>query len=259
MVERGEARALFSMGRSPARIVSLSLPVALGFAVLAAAAALAGGLDAAAPGRLARSLVSESKQVCRAGLGAKPADVPFVGVTWLCFPGAPARLAGELPGRAGVFTAADIDVSDDLRSLRLSDMRLLLGERNIRVHVSDAHVVGLSPWGRASNLPAAVRAVLLSSTGAALALLSAWLVLAHGISQRLSCLFIGGSGPAAALLVLSSLERGEHGVSLYLAVPAAGLFGLAVAVFVVRVMAREGRQRQERRVLPGGRAGATSP
>jgi hypothetical protein len=243
LVDRGEARALFAIGQSPARIVATSLPVALAFAALAGVAALAWGTEAAAPGRLARSLVEQSKRSCAAQPSPAINDVPFVGVTWLCFgrasqAGGP-RLAGALPGASGAFTAADMTVSDDLRSLEFRDMRLLFGEATaVRVHAAEARIQGLSPWGRASNVRPGMRALLLSFTGAALALLASWSVLTGFIARRLASLLIGAAGPLAAVLVFSRLERTTHGVASYLAVPAAGLCGWAAGVLVVHAKAR---------------------
>jgi hypothetical protein len=245
LVERGEARALFALGQSPARIVGSSFPVALAFTALAGVAALAWGTEAAAPGRLARSLVDEAKRSCEGQTVPRAADVPFVGVTWLCFPPASGaasgssrpRLTGALPGGAGAFTAADVTVSDDLRSLQFLDMRLLFGDKaNIRVRAGEARITGLSPWGRASNLPPALRALLLSSTGTLLAMLASWSVLLGSIARRVGSLLVGGAGPAAAALVLSQLERAHHDLALYLAVPAIGLFGLAVAAVAARLV-----------------------
>jgi hypothetical protein len=235
LVERGEARALFAIGQSPTKIVRSSVPVALAFTALAGVAALAWGTEAAAPGRLARSLVDQAKRSCEEKATPRAADVPFVGVTWLCFPPrARPRLTGVLPGEAGAFTAADVTVSDDLRSLQFLDMELLFGSGNIRVRAGEARIHGLSPWGRASNLPPALRALLLSFTGTLLAMIASWTVLAGSMSRRLASLLVGGAGPVAAVLVLSHLERARHGVGIYAAVPAVGVCGLMLAVLVVR-------------------------
>ncbi len=239
LVERGEARALFAIGMSPARIVRASIAPALGFAALAAIAALAWGTEAAAPGRLARSLVEQSKRSCAGDVAPHAAHIPFVGVTWLCFEAQQPRLSGALPGGAGTFTAADLAISDDLRSLHFSDMRMLLGKAgNIRLRVEQAQVTGLSPWGRASNLRPGLRALLLSSTGAALALLASWFVLARSVSHRLLSLLVGGVGPVAALLVMSRLEQRDHGAWAYLWVPMAGMAGLLTAAAVARLSRR---------------------
>jgi len=101
---------------------------------------------------LRASLVDQSRRSCAGEVAPRSAHIPFVGVTWLCFEGREPRLSGALPGGGGTFTAADLTISDDLRSLQFSDMRLLVGERgDIRLRVRDAHVAGLSPWGRAST------------------------------------------------------------------------------------------------------------
>jgi hypothetical protein len=243
LVERGEARALFAIGLSPARVVRRTVVAAAGFAALSALAALAWGTEASAPGRLARSLVDQSKRSCADEVTPRTAHVPFVGVTWLCFRGHAPRLSGTLPGGGGTFTAADLVISDDLRSLDFSDMRLLLGERGgVRVHVDRAQVNGLSPWGRASNLAPSARAVLLSATGSCLALLAAFVVLSRSVQSRLWSLLIGAAGPVAALLAMSRLEQGENTPARYALVPLSALIGLAVAVLLERVIARR-RQR----------------
>jgi hypothetical protein len=234
LVERGEARALFATGVGPARIVRATALPALGFATLAALSALAWGTEAAAPGRLARSLVEQSRRACAGEVAPRAAYIPFVGVTWLCFEQNQPRLSGTLPGGSGTFTAADLAISDDLRSLDFDDMRLSFGEAgSIKVSARQAHVTGLSPWGRASNLRPAVRAVLLSGAGTAFAFLAALYVLSRSVANRFASLVVGGAGPAAALLVLSRLEQGDHGAWAYASVPLAGMAALAAAAFAL--------------------------
>jgi hypothetical protein len=233
LVERGEARALFALGLGPGRIVRATTVPALAFAALAALSALAWGTEAAAPGRLARSLVEQSRRACAGEVAPRAAHIPFVGVTWLCFEGRAPRLSGTLPGGGGAFTAADLAISDDLRSLHFADMRLLVGEKGtIRVNVREAEISGLSPWGRASNLRPALRALVLSTTGMGLALLAALYVLARSVSHRLTSLLLGAAGPAAALLVLSRLEQGSHGSLAYAWVPISGVATLAAVTAV---------------------------
>ena len=230
LVERGEARALFATGTSPAGVVRMTLVALLGFAVLTAVTSLAWGREAAAPGRLARSLVAPSKHSCAGATTQRAAFVPFMDVTWLCFPGAPPRLAGKLPTGGGFFSARDLSISDDLRSVDFADLRLMLGEKGaVRVRAEQGHVHGLAPWGRGSNLAPTERALLLSSTGALLALLAAHIVLARAIAHRLLALLVGGAGPSAALIVMSRLEQGDHRAWIYIAVPAAGVVCLLSA------------------------------
>jgi hypothetical protein len=239
LVERGESRAFFAIGLSPARVVRATAWYAAGFAAMSALAALAWGTEASAPGRLARSLVEQSKQSCAGEVVPRTAHVPFVGVTWLCFQDQAPRLSGSLPGGGGTFTAADLAISDDLRSLYFADMRMMLGEGGgVRVHVDQAQVTGLSPWGRASNLRPATRALLLSTTGAILALLASFFVLSRSVQSRLASLLIGGAGPVAALLTMSRLEQGEHPPLSYGWVPIAALLGQAGAMLLERALAR---------------------
>jgi hypothetical protein len=190
---------------------------------------------------MARSLVEQSKRSCSGEVAPRTAHIPFVGVTWLCFEGRAPRLSGVLPAGRGTFTAADLTISDDLRSLRFSDMRMLLGERgDIRLRVGDANVAGLAPWGRASNLRPEVRALLLSSTGLCLAWLVSLYVLSRSISNRLVSLVLGGVGPATALLALSRLELGDHGGWAYAWVPVSGLLALCLAIVATSYGRRAG-------------------
>jgi hypothetical protein len=240
LVERGEARAFFAAGLSPGAVVRATLLPAAFFAALAAVAALAWGTEAAAPGRLARDLVAQSKRACDGATSARAADVPLVGVTWLCNPGEPPRVVGSLPGRArGTFTAFGLRVSDDLRAVEVEDMKMTFGDSvPVRVHAKVASIAGLSPWGRASNLRPAIRAALLSLTGAGLALLVALLVLRGGHSSRVVALAMGGAGPAAALMVFSMLERRQTFPIAYLAVPAAAVVAVAAAGGLSTVLRR---------------------
>jgi hypothetical protein len=234
LVERGEARALFATGTSPAGVVRTTLVAALGFAVLTGIASLAWGREAAAPGRLARALVAESKAACgERGDAERAVYVPFVGLTWLCFPDAPPRIAGQLPTGGGAFSARDLSVSDDLRSLEAVDLRLMFGEKgSVTVRAERADVRGLAPWGRGSNLSAPTRALLLALTGPMLALVAAAIVLTRSVAHRLRSLLIGGAGPIAALIVLSRLEQADHAPWTYLGVPLAGLLCLLAAAIV---------------------------
>jgi len=240
LVERGEARALFAAGMSPGAVVRTTILPAAFFAALAAVAAAAWGAEAAAPGRMARELLAQSKQSCLAANVTQAVDVPIVGVTWLCNPGDPPRVVGSLPGGGqGKFSALDLRVSDDVRTVDLTDMKMLLGDAvPIHVHAKTASITGLSPFGRASNLRPAVRAMLMSLTGAGLALFVALVVLHGGHSSRVVAIAIGAAGPAAALMVFSMLERQPTGPWAYWAVPAAAAAAVAAAVGTTRALSR---------------------
>ena len=201
-------RGTLAIGLSPARVVRGDMGFAAAFAALSALAGLAWGAEASAPGRLARSLVEQSKRSCAGEVVPRTAHVPFVGVTWLCFQDQAPRLSGALPGGGGTFTAADLAISDDLGRSICRTCICCSATRRRAVHVDEARVSGLSPWGRASNLRPAARALLLSATGAVLALLAAFFVLSRSVSNRLLSLLIGGAGPVAALLAMSAWSRG---------------------------------------------------
>lgn len=252
-VERGEARGLFAIGVSPSRIVRSTLPPALAFAALAALAAAAWGTDAAAPGRLARSLVAEARAACEAS-PARAAFVPLVRASWLCFPHAPARLVGAMPGAAETpFTASSLWVSDDLGTVSVEDLHLSLGGSfATRVHAGRARVTGLPPWARASNLRPALRALLLSSTGALLALLASFAVLRSSRSGRAAALALGAAGPVTALAVLAALERTENAPRAYALVPLAAALALfACDLLVTLVLAARRRSARRSPRAPG--------
>ena len=182
------------------------------FAALAAGASLAWGTEARAPGRLARALVGQAQVACADQGPPRAIQVPIVGVSWLCFEHDPPRLVGAVPGGGGTFSSSALWISDDLTDLRLSDMHLLLGSSGtVRVHAEHTSNGGVSPLGRPSNLRPWARAGLLSMTGALLALLGAAVVLRSRWTSRALAVGVGGIGPAASLLMLSALERRDHG------------------------------------------------
>jgi hypothetical protein len=239
LVDRGEARALYAIGISPFRILTSAWPSALLVALAAALAAAAWGREAVAPGRLVRDLLAEARAACverAAGkrLGAAALDVPVLGVSWVCFPGEAPRVVGPAPfgGGQGVVSAREIEPSDDLRSFRMREASWVFSREpgaTARIRVAEASVQGLSPLGRASNLTVAVRAVLMGFTSLAMAALAGLFVLTASIRSRPVALSLGLSGPAAALMTFSALERAPASALNYVAVPAAGLLALAAA------------------------------
>jgi hypothetical protein len=247
LVDRGEARALFAAGISPWRAVARSAPAMLLVLVAAASAAGLWGREARAPGRALRDLLDSAREACAKAAPPAAASVPLLGVSWICLQGEPPRAVGAAPvrpagldaaARDGVFAARELSISDDLGSLEARDLVLVLpgaaGGAEARIQVGSASIRGLSPIARASNLSPAARALLLSLSAAALASLAAGLVLRGAVHGRVAGAAIGASGPLAALLVLSTLERTPSHLSSYLAVPAAGLAAIAVAAALAR-------------------------
>lgn len=253
LVERGEARALSAIGIRPSRIVASAWPAALVIAAAAGVAGLSWGREAVAPGRLVRELVSGARAACEEASAARsrsPAsgaakgapiapiavDIPSLGFSWVCFPGVEPRILGPAPLGASrspaVLSASAIDLSDDLRAIRLKDATLSMPPAapsplaSARLHAAEVAITGLAPIGRASNIGVALRALLLSASAAAIASLAAGIVLTRSIRSRPRALAVGLVGPAAALMVFSSLERSPAPPFAYIAVPIAGLLAL---------------------------------
>jgi hypothetical protein len=238
LVERGEARALFSLGVRPARIVASAWPAAAGIALAAALAAAVWGREASAPGRALRDLLAEGRAACVAAPKPAAIDVPLVGVSWVCLAGEAPRVVGPAPVGGGAFAASGVSLSDDLRALEATDLEILVprsGDRpEAHVRAAVASIRGLPPLGRASNLSSPVRALLLAASATALAALAGGLTLVAAIRSRPAAFALGVVGPGAALLVFSALERGSTPPAAYVAVPAAGLAALLVAGALAR-------------------------
>jgi hypothetical protein len=243
--ERGEARALFAAGVSPIGIVARGWPAAVGVVVAAGLAAGMWGREARAPGRAVRDLLAEARAACVAAPPPAAADVPLLGISWICLPGeapvavglAPVRPAGADTAAGGAFAAAAITISDDLASLDAADLTIVLpavaSGSEARLHAAAASIRGLSPIGRASNLSVRARVLVLSLSAAVLAAAAALSALLRA-GGRVVAAGLGAVGPAAALLVFSSLERAPASPWAYAAVPAAGLAALAATAALVR-------------------------
>ena len=238
LVERGEARALGALGVRPARIVASAWPMAVVMALCAALAAASWGKEAAAPGRLARQLVSDAKAACLRGR-----------------PG-PGRGRGpdgrDLHGSAS--QASRRARSDDRRSaggprsapkpwsspttcatIRLHALDLVVPtDPSTRLRVGDATIHGLAPLGRASNLGVLARTALMGLSALLMASAAAWAVLAWSLRSRLVGAAVGAAGPVAALLVFSALERAPTRASAYLVIPAVGLAAVMLAARLAR-------------------------
>ncbi len=251
LVERGEARVLASLGESPTRTIARLVPQAWLFGSVLVLSSLVLGREAAAPGRVVNALLDEGRASCVDGATH---GIPFVSVTWLCPTADGAqdkpRLVGRAPIGNVVFTADDAKVSDDLRRIELAGARLALptgsDASNVRVRVRvDALVLrGLAPWARASSLPPALRAVVV--TGSAIA--AGWAAAAVILRPRrrrvggVAAAAIGASGPLAALATLRALELRVPETSpggwllLFALVPLAALIAVITAAALVTAL-----------------------
>lgn len=250
LVDRGEARALFAAGLSPVGVVLRAWPLAIAVLMAAALAAGAWGREARAPGRAVRDLLAEARAACAAAKPPAAAEVPLLGVSWVCVEGAEPRAIGAAPvqpsadrraHKNGVFAASAIALSDDLSRLDARDLELVLpgvaDGAEARLRVGSASIRGLSPIARASNLSAIARALILALSAVTLASLAATTALSRGLSGRVGAAILGASGPAASLLVFSSLERAPASTSTmasYALVPAAGIAAIAASAALAR-------------------------
>jgi hypothetical protein len=233
LVDRGEARALFAVGVRPLQILASGWPAAAGVAVAAALAGAVWGEEASAPGLVFQRLLSEGRAGCAAATKPAVADVPLLGVSWVCLPGEPPRVVGPAPVGAGAFAAGGISVSADLRAVEATDLEILVpaaeGRPEARIRSGVASIRGLVPVGRASNLSPMARAFLLGVSATALAAVAGGLALVASVRNRAGAFALGAAGPGAALLVFSALERGPSPLAAYLGVPGAGLAALLAA------------------------------
>ncbi|APR82461.1 Hypothetical protein A7982_07810 [Minicystis rosea] len=248
LVERGEARALFATGVSPFGIVARGFPATIVVIAAAGLAAASWGREARAPGRAVRDLLTEARAACVAAAAPATAEVPLLGLTWVCLPGEPPRAVGGAPlrsvqpdatGRSSAFAARDVAIADDLTSIAATDLDLVLPAgrtaSEARLHAARASIRGLSPIGRASNLSVFARVLVLASSAAILASVAALVALRRSVQGRVAASAIGAAGPAAALLVFSTLERAPSAMPLYVAVPASGLLAIVVAAGLARL------------------------
>lgn len=232
LVDRGEARALASLGESPGRTAARLLPQGLLFAALLGLASFSLGRTSAAPGQVVDALLHEGRAACARAETPTTSSVPFVSATWLCGAGNEPRLVGRSPLGGIVFTAGGASVSDDLRRIELSDARVSVGptEARVRLHVGTLTLRGLAPFTVASPLAPWARALVLVLSGAG-AGTAAVVMLLRGLrdlplrrqegraaARRTGVVVaavLGAVGPTSALGALRALElRMPEGASL---------------------------------------------
>lgn len=253
-IERGEARSLMAVGASPLRLTLSTFPHLALVGLAAFSASLAWGSGADVPGRFARQLIHEGRSSCAGVEQAKSASVPLLGVTWLCFPGQPPRITGALPGLGGRawFSARELEPSDDLRELRLVDMRVVsrrLDEKHyLDLSVQNGTVRGLPGWGRSAKLPLSVRSALSAATAVLLALGGVLSALRLGTTRRVTAIAVAGVPVLASIALQSRLDAGGGSAKSYLLVPVVGV----VTLVSVSAFAAFARARLRQRARPIG-------
>lgn len=268
LVERGEARVLASLGESPIRTLLRLAPQAVAFVVVLAVTSVALGREAAAPGRIVDALLAEGRANCVASEGTPATfSVPFVSATWLCGGNVP-RLVGRAPLGGIVFTAAGARVSDDLRRIDLDDARLALsapGETKsplaLRVHVDSLTLKGMAPWARASSVPPAVRALVVTASGlaASSAVVFALLKLRRRRVGGVVAVALGASGPLAALGALRGLELRIPDVApgawllVFVLVPCVAVLAVVAGAMLLTALGRARARKRSRAFASGAR------
>jgi hypothetical protein len=243
-VERGEARALASLGASAERLV-LSL-VAPGLVAVALYVAIASTGDPEPPGRLTSRLIAAGRASCES-LGARErVDVPLVSLTWLCLEGRP-RLAGRVPGlgERAWFTAADVEPSVELGSARLTDLRFAarVGSRVLTLHAREARLTGLPRWGKSLSISRAARGAVIGSGALSAALVAAWFVVRRALASPLAATAVAGVAALAMVFALRAADARAIPSGAYALVPICGLLSLIVVASGLEVALRIARGR----------------
>ncbi|HZU81998.1 MAG TPA: hypothetical protein VE987_03730 [Polyangiaceae bacterium] len=245
--ERGEARVLQTLGEPPARTIRRFFPHAVALAVALSTVAVVSGSDSNAPGRVATELIAQARASCVGARAPAAYVVPFTGLAWLCAPGRPPRLAGEaigglgrgVPGGGAVVTASDARIAGDFRALELDDARLTLpGRPPWSVHVTTLSMHGMSPWAHASNLPPALRALVLALTAWCAGSVAAYGVLRRAVRARSGAIALGAAGPIAALGLLRVLERADARPAVFLVLPLVACASAAAVALALAALAR---------------------
>jgi hypothetical protein len=238
LVERGEARALATLGQSPTEIVLHLGPQAIALAGVLGVVSFLGGLDASAPGRVVSDLIASGRESCAAADEPQTYAVPFADVTWLCAPGFAPRLVGRGPGRLAStrFTAQAARASGDLREIDLDDANVHLATAGgVDVRVSRLRLRGLSPFAEASGVPPLARALALAFAAALVAVGTARGVLTGALRGRLAAIVAAAAGSLATLGAMRWIDRAGGGWAATLAIPP---LALAVGILATGLLSR---------------------
>ena len=186
------------------------------------------------PGQLATELVLSARESCVESAPPAEVTVPMLGFSWVCKAGQAPRLTGRAPlGKQATFQAAAILLGDDLKRIALDGFTLAFPlaafQVQVQVHAKHATLSGLPPWGRSRRMPLGIRVSLfVVSAGLAaygvgrLASLRPWLPAWAGA-------LLGALVSCGLWRAMAWLEVQEPHALTYLALPAAGVAGVALA------------------------------
>jgi len=186
------------------------------------------------PGQLATELVATARESCLESAPRAEVTVPLLGFAWVCEAGRAPQLQGHAPiGKQATFRATAISLGEDLKRIALDGFTLAFPlaafKIEVQVHAKHATLSGLPPWGRSRRMPLAVRVCLFTlSAGLAayavgrMASLRPWLPAWAGA-------LLGACASGCLWWAMAWLERQEPHSTTYLALPAAGIAGAALA------------------------------
>jgi len=204
------------------------------------------------PGQLATELVASARESCVESAPRAEVTVPMLGFAWVCEAGRKPELKGRAPiGKQATFRAATIALGEDLKRIAFEHFTLAFPisalKLDVQIRAREATVSGLPPWGRSRRMPLALRIFLFTSSAALagyavgrLASVRPWLPAWAGA-------LLGACASACLWWAMAWLERQEPHSGTYLALPAAGLTGAALAWVGLCVVQRL-RQRYGRRL-----------
>jgi len=203
------------------------------------------------PGQLATELVASARESCMESAPRAEVTVPLMGFAWVCEAGRAPELQGRAPlGKQATFRATAIALGEDLKRIALDGFTLSFPltafQIQVQVHAKHATLSGLPPWGRSRRIPFGLRICLFT--------LSAGLA-AYGVGRLASDrpwlpawagAALGAWASACLWWAMAWLERQDPHSATYLALPAAGVGGAALAGLVLlavqRVRLRHGRR-----------------
>ena len=195
---------------------------------------------ALAPGQLADALLRQARGSCE-HTPERKADVPLLAMSWSCA-SAPPRLQGRAPmGKRAEFSAAEIRLASDLRTISLDDLELRLGATlkrgEIRIRAGRATIRGLSPWGRPADVPLPRR--LLRALLAALLTCGAGMFAIERLGWRgRTALIVSLVGGIAEFLAQRRLDRLDSGSAAYFALTLTGPLAVGLAALLLHAIKR---------------------
>lgn len=189
-----------------------------------------------APGRMARSALTSARERCLADPRAPGVPIPVVGATWICGKSRLPRLEGPLPGsnHRAWFSAADVQVSDDLLTVDLDDVRLGVHPSGhvptLQLRTGHASVHGVRAVFRPAQLGPWSRAILGVGTGFLLGGLAVHQIVINRWTRRRVAWALSGISALSACvaLMLADIKAGST-LSIYLWVPLASIVAFALA------------------------------